>query len=60
MYTGSFREGVFEGEGVIKYRNGETFKGIFKAGERAVGRHSMPDTSYYDGEYENGVPHGKG
>ena len=20
----------------------------------------MPDASYYDGEYENGVPHGRG
>lgn len=51
FYTGSFADGVFDGEGTIKYRNGETFIGRFRNGERIVGRHSMPDGSFYDGEY---------
>lgn len=59
-YIGMFSEGLFDGEGKIKYKNGETFQGIFKAGNRISGVHVMIDGSYYDGQYLNNVPHGFG
>lgn len=47
IYTGEFKEGFFDGEGTIKYRNGETFIGRFKAGEKIQGKHLLQDGSYY-------------
>ncbi len=44
----------------MRYKNGETFAGKFRVGERVLGRHTMPDGSFYDGAYQNGLPNGKG
>jgi hypothetical protein len=35
----------------MRYKNGETFAGKFRVGERVLGRHTMPDGSFYDGAY---------
>jgi hypothetical protein len=33
-YKGNFANGYFDGEGLIAYNNGETYKGNFKANRR--------------------------
>lgn len=35
----------------MKYKTGETFTGKFKNGERVEGKLTMPDGSYYDGQF---------
>lgn len=60
VYEGSFKNGLFEGEGVIRYKNGEIFTGKFKEGNKSVGRHVMADSSFYEGSFKDNLPHGDG
>jgi len=32
IYTGDFKDGLFDGDGIIRYKNGETLAGKFRAG----------------------------
>ena len=45
---------------MIKYKNGEIFKGSFKESQRVFGRHTFPDGSYYEGTFRENMPHGNG
>ena len=60
MYEGKFKDGVFHGDGKIKFNNGETFEGSFLEGDKHLGRLTYPDGSYYDGMFKDNVPNGTG
>ena len=44
----------------MRYKSGDTYVGLFRSGEKVRGRHQMPEGSYYEGEYDADLPHGKG
>lgn len=52
VYEGQFKDNLFNGDGIIRYHNGEIFQGSFVEGEKHIGHHSYPDGSYYDGMFK--------
>jgi len=65
-YTGSWKDGKFDGKGVATFGAktrwaNEKYKGEFKAGKReGKGIYSYTDGSIYEGVFVNGMWHGEG
>lgn len=59
-YEGAFWAGERSGEGTLRMANGETFKGKFRNGMKLFGKYTYPNGSYYEGSFENDLPHGNG
>lgn len=61
VYRGELVEGVLQGEGSIKWGNGERYEGQFLDGQYSGrGRFTATDGSFYRGEFLNGRFHGQG
>jgi hypothetical protein len=62
VYEGEFVNGLKDGQGTIKYVNGEKFVGTFKKGRiwSGEGYFRWENGDTYTGSWENGVMHGKG
>jgi len=67
-YTGKVsKDGLYQGQGVIDYRNGDTYDGSFKGGKRhGWGRFTIASRTpsgsgdMYEGEWAHDAYHGKG
>jgi hypothetical protein len=57
-YTGTLKNGVPEGNGIMKYANGDTYDGEWKDGKKnGYGtKVNAIDGSKYEGEYSNDKP----
>ena len=55
-YIGEFKNGVYEGQGILKFFNGEIYNGGWKDGlMHGNGLYSYPDGSELFGGFENGI-----
>ena len=60
-YKGGFKNGLFNGQGVITWSNGDQYEGEFKDGlMHGHGVSKLPDGSVYTGEYVRGLESGHG
>ena len=61
-YIGQVKNGLFDGKGIIYYKDGNIqYDGDFIEGKReGNGKRYHINGSYYIGEYKNGKRHGKG
>lgn len=60
-YTGSFLNGVIQGNGNMSYDNGEIYSGKFVSGQpNGLGKWLYIDSSVYEGIVLNGKPNGLG
>jgi hypothetical protein len=46
--------------GTLKYKNGEYFEGSFTEGFKSIGKHTLVDSSFYEGMFQDNLPHGTG
>lgn len=61
VYKGQFREGLFNGRGVLVKRNGYRYEGQFKDGfPHGTGVEILGDGTRYEGRFRNGRWHGTG
>lgn len=58
--SGSFRDGIIEGEVVSESPDGEVFRGTFRNNERETGVVIYPDGTRYEGPFADGKPSGIG
>ncbi len=59
-YSGDWVDDKMEGEGVLKWADGDVFVGRFKNGESSVGIFNFATGEVCDGEWKSFKPHGKG
>lgn len=60
-YTGSFKNGRFEGQGTLNFSNGEIYIGQFRDGNsEGLGLHIKPNGERYAGAFKDNNYHGKG
>lgn len=61
-YEGDWKEGKMNGKGTMTYANGDSFEGNFHKGKKhGKGLFKWAaEGNYYDGEWNNNVPHGIG
>jgi len=62
MYEGDWKEGKMHGKGKITYSNGDYYEGYFYRGKKhgkGIFKWAK-DGTYYDGEWNNNMPHGIG
>lgn len=53
-YKGQFTRGVFDGEGELKFKNGDVYKGEFLNGQKhGQGKYSYKSGDFYEGRFEN-------
>ena len=46
--------GKYEGNGVMEYKSGDKFEGVFESGSKnGQGIYTWADGDYYDGEWKN-------
>lgn len=61
VYTGSLRNGFYDGEGTLKKTDGTLYVGTFKAGKyEGKGLLTLPNGDKYEGEFKAGNVEGKG
>ena len=62
MYEGQFDNGQLNGEGTVRFANGDVYEGDMLAGKK----HGLGMITYaesgnsYDGQWKNNLKHGKG
>lgn len=59
-YGGTLKDGVLNGEGFLKMKDGDSFQGVFKDGEIISGTAFFKDGSTYEGSFKSTKAHGKG
>mmetsp|Transcript_126865 Transcript_126865/g.247224 ORF Transcript_126865/g.247224 Transcript_126865/m.247224 type:complete len:372 (+) Transcript_126865:134-1249(+) len=59
-YIGEFFDDLQEGFGVLSCPDGSRFCGKFSQSRRIVGCYEWPDTSFYEGEWQDNRIHGAG
>ena len=59
-YEGGFWAGLRSGEGHQVENNGEVYRGKFRDGHKLLGKYTWFDGSYFEGTFENDLPHGSG
>ncbi len=60
-YEGTWRGGLFDGEGRLDEPDGSSYEGEWRAGKRSgSGRQYYPDGTYHDGSWELNQPQGPG
>ena len=60
VYEGQTLNGFANGKGVETFKDGSIFKGMFLEGYMLKGKHTLPDGSYYQGDYRSNKYQGKG
>ncbi len=61
VYEGQFENGLFHGEGTLRWRNGDVYTGQFRQGlMHGKGRHIVPELFVYEGEFVDGLWEGQG
>ncbi len=61
VYTGPLSDGLFAGEGHLRWRNGAHYRGHFRDGLfHGQGRLEGADGSVYEGMFRDGLPEGRG
>jgi clan AA aspartic protease (TIGR02281 family) len=60
-YSGDYRDGKYNGRGILVYANGEKYTGEFRDNLRnGRGIYTWPDGRRYVGEFHDGQPNGQG
>lgn len=59
-YVGKYKNGQYQGPGVLTLANGNVLEGRFKNGKLRQGMITYPDGSTYKGAIENNAPKGQG
>lgn len=60
-YTGQWKNGDFDGEGILLYKNGDSYSGEFKDGmPHGIGKYMDAEGTYYQGSWEHGMRSGQG
>ena len=60
QYEGNFKDGKFEGKGLIRYFNGSVFKGNFENGNKeGFGEFSFSHATFHKGFYKDNKAVGK-
>ena len=59
-YMGGFSDGIFEGMGVLLFRDGSTYKGEFSKGEMREGLRTFKNGDEYCGAFIGGIYDGYG
>jgi hypothetical protein len=61
VYRGSFVNGMFEGEGVYEFSNGDRYHGDYRDNKICgIGKFQNADGTAFVGQFLGGVPHGHG
>ncbi|KAK9815279.1 hypothetical protein WJX72_000998 [[Myrmecia] bisecta] len=60
-YTGGWKDGLPEGEGIYQWADGSVYEGSWKNGaKQGLGTYTWPTKAVYRGEWQNGCMHGSG
>lgn len=60
-FSGSFKNGLYNGQGVMEWYSGAKYLGQWKGGVKdGKGRYVWADGVYFEGTYNNGKKHGSG
>ena len=61
LYVGGFQNNKFNGKGKMKYRNGDSYDGFWRASVRqGTGSYTWAKGQKYDGQWSEGKRHGQG
>ena len=61
IYSGNWRAGDKDGQGTYVFNEtGMKYVGTFKAGQLVKGKWLYPNGSYFEGNFDNNKPKGKG